>query len=233
MTAFVNNKNHKELEELATNSLAFVDKNIGQLLKFIKKNLPNTCIIFLADHGDAFFEHGSFGHGHMKGLYEEIVRIPVLIHDTNYSIKKHTVGKPIRIIDIMPTILEIAKINPNKLKMDGRSLIPIVKEVEKESRVVLLESGNSHPLQKRKGEEQIGIIYDGRWKYILYKQSKKEELFDVLKDPKEKTNLVNEHRDMANKLRIQITDILNNKQSPGNYKYGSDDLKKLRALGYL
>ncbi len=237
LTNFVNNKNREKLKELLSNSLAIVDKSIGQLLNFIEKNLPNTCIVLLSDHGDALFEHGGFGHGHMKGLYEETVRIPLIIYDKDLNTKGQLVNKPVRIVDILPTILEMSKIECGELKIDGASLLPVIKNVERGERVVIFESGNSHPLQRRKGEEQAGILYKGKWKYILYKQSKKEELFNIIDDPKEKINLANKNKPMKDKLKAQLTNFLTNEHPSsthsGNYKYSDDDLKKLKALGYL
>lgn len=233
LTNFVESKNREKLEEYLINSLAIVDKSIGRLVNFIEKDLPGACIILLSDHGDALFEHEGFGHGHMKGLYEETVRIPLVIYNKEPNTKGRLVSKPVRIIDILPTILEMNKIEYNELKIDGTSLIPVIKNIETEERTVIFESGNSHPLQRRKGEEQVAILYKGKWKYILYKQSKKEELFNIIKDPKEKINLANKNKLMKDKLKAQITNFVTNDHHLGNYKYGDDDLKKLKALGYL
>jgi arylsulfatase A-like enzyme len=63
-----------------------------------------TLIILTADHGEEFFEHGLFGH--KRALYDESIRIPLVFWYPGHVPAGQRIEKPVRIIDIAPTILE-------------------------------------------------------------------------------------------------------------------------------
>ena len=110
-------------------------KNIDSILEdtfrfFDEKNiLDNSIIIITADHGQHLFQRieGFLSHGY--SLYDEDIKVPLLIYAPNY-LKPMKVKHVVRSIDILPTILEGLNISFNN-KIQGKSLIPIIKNEEK------------------------------------------------------------------------------------------------------
>ena len=89
--------------------ILYSDDLVGRLLDYMKKMdlYDNTTIVVLSDHGEEFMEHGARGHG--KSLYEELLRVPLIIKP---PLGAWTVGTRIdslvETVDIAPTLLEIS-----------------------------------------------------------------------------------------------------------------------------
>jgi arylsulfatase A-like enzyme len=68
------------VKDLYDGNLAWVDSQVGALVDSLHTEgiLDRTVLVLISDHGEAFWEHGHRGHGHEP--YEELVRIPFLIH---------------------------------------------------------------------------------------------------------------------------------------------------------
>ncbi|MHA1723681.1 MAG: sulfatase, partial [Promethearchaeota archaeon] len=113
---------------------------IKPMIKELKKlNLyNNTMIIFTSDHGEEFFDHKSWLHGH--SLYNELIKIPLIIKFPFSKYKNLKVNKIVRITDIVPTILDVLNINYKKQNFDGKSLVKILKN-EKMDRIFIADLG--------------------------------------------------------------------------------------------
>ena len=103
-------KDINEIIALYDSNINFVDQNIGKLVKFIEKNphLKNTVMIVTADHGESLTEHDIFFDSH--GLYDESVKVPLIIHDFRKNIHKK-INALVQHIDLFPTILEMLDID--------------------------------------------------------------------------------------------------------------------------
>jgi arylsulfatase A-like enzyme len=67
-----------------------------------------TVVAVTSDHGEEFLEHGS--RGHAQTLYDEVLKIPLVVHAPGRVPEGVVVETPVRIVDIMPTLLGIAGI---------------------------------------------------------------------------------------------------------------------------
>ncbi|GMW03776.1 MAG: hypothetical protein AMXMBFR84_49100 [Candidatus Hydrogenedentota bacterium] len=156
--------------------IAYTDFQIGRLMERIKEQglYDDTLILVLSDHGEEFWEHGGVGHG--KTLYEEQLRVPLLIKLPGGShggeVREHLV----EVVDIAPTVLELVGA-PAEPRFHGDSFAGIVRGADKPSGMgfssLMLESG---AMRAAKTSEQ---------KYIedMIKDSK--AWFDLVLDPKE------------------------------------------------
>jgi hypothetical protein len=70
-----------------------------------QRQIDNTLIILVADHGDEFFEHGGIGHRHT--LYQELVRIPMVLRLPSSLPQGRTVSGLVSLTDVLPTVLEV------------------------------------------------------------------------------------------------------------------------------
>jgi arylsulfatase A-like enzyme len=164
--------------------IRFVDEHIGKLLDLLKENCldQNTILIITSDHGDEFFEHGHKGHQYT--LYDEVLRIPLIIHWPGHLPEGKTATGMAGIIDIMPTVLDLAGINPPDTMMGTSLRTRIFGDDSGHSRSLLGElhcwDSDSHLFSLR--TETAKIIYDSA--------HDKTAVYDLEKDP-------GEHRDVA------------------------------------
>ena len=105
--------------------IAFTDYHIGLLLDDIEERglSNNTLIVLTSDHGEEFFEHGV--KGHQLNLYEQTLRIPLLFSLPGRVQQGREIANLVRIIDVGPTILELADLSVPP-EMMGRSLTPFL-----------------------------------------------------------------------------------------------------------
>jgi len=223
------------------------EKLIGPIVQKLKDMAlyDNTMIIFTSDHGEEFYEHEGWGHGH--SLYDESLKVPLLIKFPNSKYSGSKVEHIVSLVDIVPTILDEMDINSTRYEFDGLSLIPLLKGKEKKDRVFLSDVGenilNMHLPQKIATNE-------GKKKIILNKKIRREnmgffpypppstnavELFNLSVDPGEYSNIVDEESSIANRIIDRIEKIYNSakRKRPGKAVLDEELKKQLRALGYI
>ncbi len=163
-----------------------VDREVGRIRKELEKlgMAKNTVIIFTSDHGFYLGERGLAGKWF---AHEESIRIPLLIHDPRTP-KKH--ARPLTElalnIDLAPTILAYAGL-PSPGVMQGRPLTSLLEKSRTEWRTDFFYE--HHFIPNRLPESEA--VRSQRWKYIhwLAPEPGVEELYDLDKDPLERSNL--------------------------------------------
>jgi hypothetical protein len=108
--------------------IRWVDDHIARVIGTVEELgiFDETAIIITADHGDAFFEHGSKGHG--LTLYRELMQIPLIIRAPGLP-PGTVVKQPVSLTDLMPTILELTRVTP-PARIDGISLLGLMTGAE-------------------------------------------------------------------------------------------------------
>jgi hypothetical protein len=162
----------KYLEARYDQNLRYIDDQLDGLLRLAGQQAQ---VVFFADHGEEFFDHGDLEHGH--SLYDELIRIPLAFWGP--GVQAGRVSEPVSQLDIAPTILELLGFASGTT--DGVSLMPYLKG----ERPSLGERPRAfgRPLY---GEESWGSVV-GSSKYMTRKG--KEWIFDLASDPKEENNL--------------------------------------------
>ncbi len=171
-----------------------VDQSVGMILEELKKLGvdDNTVIIYSSDNG---YFNGSHGLGCKVLPYEEGARVPLIIYDplNPESGKMRKTSSITGGVDITATILDLAGVEIPAVH-DGKSLMPILKNPEKQVRETL-------PIIQVWGPEETRCftIMDKNHKYIYWyfkdeKQSliPSEELYDLVNDPFEMNNVAND-----------------------------------------
>ena len=193
-----------------------VDDNIGQVVNAIdnSKFKDNTIIVFVSDHG---WTLGEKDHIYKNSPWEESTRVPLTIRAPGLTKPNSKVNHPVSLIDVYPTLLELAGLDNNTVKnskgksLDGFSLKPF------------LEDPNTNNWEGPNGA--LSVVYSSYknenipsnhhyslrtkdWRYIIY-DSGKEELYHNAVDPKEWNNLVykktHPKRDEMVKILKEIT----------------------------
>ena len=164
--------------------ISYIDEKIGNLVSALERaNLSeNTIIIFTADHGEMMGERGMWYKQH---FFEWASRIPLIIHAPN-KFKASRIKQNCSLVDIMPTILELANEAPfEELAdiIDGQSLVPAL-------------SGKSVELKDIVYSEFAADGSTGPSRMVKYRNYKymdleglDELLFDLDKDPNEQENM--------------------------------------------
>ncbi|MBX3025596.1 sulfatase [bacterium] len=85
--------------------------------------LDDAIVVVMADHGEEFLEHGLIGHD--KTLYEEVIRVPLIIHLPGQR-ARYDVRRNVSLVDVAPTLLDLAGI-ARPAAYEGRSLAPLLR----------------------------------------------------------------------------------------------------------
>jgi arylsulfatase A-like enzyme len=170
-----------------------LDRSVGKIMQALQDlDLDqNTVIVYVSDNGYLWGEHGLGGKWL---LYEESIRVPLILHVPGIpeSLQGRRLDQLALNIDVAPTLLDIAGI-PVPDEMDGTSLYPHLKGLRVASRadffmehVGIVDVEN--PIPDSRG------VRSGEWKYIRYinLEPEVEELYHLETDPHESHNLIND-----------------------------------------
>ena len=193
-----------------------VDDNIGQVVNAIdnSKFKDNTIIVFVSDHG---WTLGEKDHIYKNSPWEESTRIPLTIRAPGLTKPKSKVNHPVSLIDVYPTLLDLAGLDNNTLKndkgksLDGFSLKPFLEDPNTkdwDGPAGALSVVYSSDLNESIPSNHHYSLRTKDWRYIIY-DSGKEELYNNAVDPKEWNNLVykktHPKRDEMVKILKEIT----------------------------
>ncbi len=174
--------------DLYDGEIAFSDAQFGRLVDELQHLglYDNTLIVVLSDHGEEFWEHGGTGHG--TTLYDEQIRIPLLLKLPHSAGRGTQVDDIVEIIDIAPTVLAFADLTP-PTTFQGISLAPLV---------------NGEPMPARPAYASLFLErrseYAGRnarWKYLHDVAGRSTRWYDLSADPLEQRPLSEPPPDQA------------------------------------
>lgn len=188
-------------------TLLGLDENIGRVIEYLEDSdkSQSTLLFYMGDNGFSFGEHGIIDKRHM---YEESIRIPLLVHCPEIIKPGTKITQMIQNIDLAPTMLEAAGLETPEY-MDGKSFLPLVKGKEIPWRDVILYEyywERTFPYTPT----MHGIRTD-RYKYIHYYGIwDTDEFYDLQNDPDEMHNLIDspQHRELIKKYNTWLFDIL-------------------------
>lgn len=226
------------------------DHYFGEFIQFLKKNkfYKNSMIILFSDHGEEFFEHQRWAHG--SDLYNEQIRIPLLIKFPEQKFKGERIRENVTPQDILPTIMDYYGIKHSK-QTRGQSLMPLIKSGKTLDRPIVSSIYKFKPFQFLPGK--IAVI-QGKYKMIFNKRYTQEtqkyfesspppidstvELYDLEKDPGERKNLFSQNIEQKEELLEYLRKIKEEMESAERStgrkeKIPKEMLEKLKALGYI
>ncbi|MGH8297174.1 MAG: sulfatase family protein, partial [Steroidobacteraceae bacterium] len=174
---------------------------------------PNTAVLVTADHGESF-AHG-YGAHTGPGLYNEIIHIPLIIKLPGETAGRRC-NRPAQQADIAPTLAALAGI-PAPADWAGQSLLDACEAAPAGSphRAIFSMNFEQNPRFAPLKTGSVALI-QGRWKLIHYMGALHypympplhDELYDVLADPGERTNVAAQHPAIVQRLRGLITAAL-------------------------
>lgn len=98
-----------------------------ELLRILeKRNLAdNTLFVLMADHGEHLGEHGYWIH--QPPGYVQVLRVPLIMVCPGRFPAAKEIPQPVQLLDLAPTILDLAGIPRDGLLMQGESLLPLIR----------------------------------------------------------------------------------------------------------
>ncbi len=212
--------------------ISAVDESCGELFRFLKDIglYDKSIIVVLSDHGEEFMDHGGFEHGHT--LYDELINIPLMIKMPSSLRAGEVIAHQIRLIDIMPTLLDIFDLDIPE-SYQGKSLLRLMKK------------GRTDEIWPAFSEEtlwgdELKSVREGCYKFITNESLNAFELYDLCSDPGEKKDLAETEKEKAREMRRIIirwmrSNLLRVKKIKGERLIDLDEktIENLKSLGYI
>ena len=155
-----------------------LDSSLAELFSGLEERglLKDTAILFTADHGDEFGEHGGRHHGHT--VYEEMVHVPLWLYSP--SLPSQEVRAPVSHIDVAPTLLDLLDLRAEP-RFQGVSWLGGQAPLEAVFFEVLPDRNYPSNL--------VGLVSREGWKLIYDLSHASFELYDLTRDPHERRDL--------------------------------------------
>lgn len=228
-------------------SIRGMDTELSRLVERLRESglAARTVIAFFADHGEEFHDHGRMWHG--QSLYGEMIRVPLILWGPGRVPKAASLEEPVELIDIMPTLLELAGL-PLPGGVQGQSLRPLLGGAAAgtsawKHRPVIAEKqplgGKDYPSMA----ERYAIV-DGDWKLIhnvARPPAEHEfELFDFYKDPLDQKDQAATHPGVVDRMSKLLDEWRQGAKaarlkpdSEATKGLSKEQLEQLRSLGYV
>ncbi len=178
-------------------NITLVDRSVGRILKALEESgkADDTVVVFTSDHGELMGDHGILGKTLM---YEESVRVPMLLRAPMLEQPARRIGGRFSHIDLVPTLLELLGVEPPS-ELQGTSRVPVLEgrdDLERNDIFIEWNGADGHirpslgeaePNQSMVHPYRTVVSADG-WKLNLYGKGQ-GELYDLENEPNELVNL--------------------------------------------
>lgn len=204
------------------------DNTIGMFFQILEERdmLSKTIVIVTSDHGEEFAEHGGVLHG--RTLYDELLRIPFIMAGPGIPAGKIR-KEQVQLIDVMPTILDLCDAKTPK-SVEGRSLLSLIEKEDNE----WLEIAFAEADHKNAKHDIKRAVRTDRYKLYYDRYTGREELYDLVLDPGEKTDILESQPEVAESLRGRLRQwMATERGKPIRIELTEKEKERLRALGYL
>ena len=219
-------------------AIAYVDRELGRFFDELKRReiYDDAFVLLTADHGEAFFDHETYGHA--KTLYQELTHVPLVVKWPQNA-PTGRIDTPVSHVDIFPTVLAVAGVPP--MPTEGADL-----RSPPEGRALVLDAS----WEDRFRRETMLAVRQGPYKYIAYLPFEpfdnlslqallREEFYDLSGDPNESENLIENPPVPLAPFRQRLKAYMDvarvyRSQHEGQPISIDDDLRRsLEALGYV
>jgi len=245
-----------DMETLYEAEILAFDHYFGEFIRRLQAMgiYDQSLIVLLSDHGEEFYEHGGWGHG--QSLYNEIIKVPLLIKFPGNRSAGRVIEKNTANIDVLPTLLDCSAVDI-PAGLDGASLLPLLAGESGPEKIFkrLLLSSTSNCRLRETLPAKFAVIF-GQYKLIYnYRFSRSEldyyaasglppvsggmELYDLKIDPGETVNLHPGKMALPAAVKAEIAAMVRrlaeNKrlsQGPG-LRFDAKEQEQLETLGYL
>jgi len=232
------------VRRLYQNHAGYYDARFGELISILKQNglFERSLIVVTADHGEELFERGSYLHGH--SLYDELLRVPLLVKFPAESAFPGTNESLTALIDVVPSLLDYLDV-PIPPELDGASFMPVLAGRAREQRryffaEALAWGPEAKALRTREYKyiltrpgvpdyEPRNPLYDS-----ILETGGSEKLYRITDDRGEERDVLDGHRDLAESFRKALEPLWTLERREGApVELDPKELENLRSLGYV
>src|SRR6267378_3189679 len=213
--------------------IAAADTAIGKLLAILRQQKldATTAVVVAASQGESLGAPGEETHGIF--LYDETIHVPLVVKLPEAHPAGKRVPAKVRLVDIAPTLLEIAAI-PIPSQMQGQSLLRIAKASSSGG------GGGDQPVYSRSDLPQRGFgwspLESWRAGKYLYIRAPKPELYDLIADPGAAHNLSQSSKATLDTMAAQLDGFdrhFSIEAGKASAELSSSEMQKLASLGYI
>ncbi|WP_419185807.1 sulfatase [Rohdeia mirabilis] len=217
-------------EDRYLSEIAFTDRAIGRVLDTLRAtgSEADTIVVFTADHGEEFGDHGGLYHG--LTLHREVVRVPLIVRVPGVAARREAAA--VGIGDVLGTVLEVVGVEPRN-ELSGRSLVPALKGEPLDDAPVIAEL-------RRTVDARFDALLVGPWKLIRDRgEAGTLELYERLVDPTETLDVAHRHPGTVLELAESLDALVQQAEVAGSgfgrqrRGVGADMAQALEALGYV
>jgi|YNPNPStandDraft_1061719.scaffolds.fasta_scaffold28005_2 arylsulfatase len=157
--------------------ISFVDFQIGRILAALEERgqLDDTLILFTSDHGEFLGDYNCFGK---RSMLDAAARIPLIVRYPQRFPSGRCCDTPASLVDVMPTFLSAAGLDPSRYALQGHDLADLV----------TYGADRTVYSQFQRGALGVYMALNRRWKYFYSAPDRREFLFDRVQDPEELRN---------------------------------------------
>ena len=214
-------KDAKILRNSYDMGISYLDASLGELFDTLRTSgiWDDLLVVVTSDHGEEFDEHGGFGH---SALYDEILRVPLIIKWPRGERAGVVNTSPSSGIDVAPTVLEYAGLSVTGL--------PGAHLHARDPKAPILA-----------GTLELAVVV-GRFKGV-FGGNQPDRLYDLREDPGELVDLAGQSPEVLEDLRIILAEqrdqaralyrSFGSKGDRGSVELGERERERLKAFGYL
>jgi arylsulfatase A-like enzyme len=182
-----------------------MDAQVGRLLAALDESgrVNNTIVVLWSDHGWHLGEKEITGK---NTLWERSTRVPLIFAGPGVS-KGEVCQRPVELLDIFPTLLEITAARPPRQRLDGKSLASLLRDPS--SKLERDAIFHHFPGYLGLGRDvwrttPVSVVQAGDWKLLEYLEDGRLELYDLAADVGETRNRAADEPERAAELRRRL-----------------------------
>jgi arylsulfatase A-like enzyme len=209
---------HEKIIDMYDSNLRYCSRHLERLFDELQTQglWEDTDLLFSADHGEEFHEHGKYFH--VNYPYDELIHVP-LITKTDQG-RGERVAEQRELLDLAPTIIDLHDIDHRDTTFEGQPLF------QGEGRIVIAIG------RQMNFEGNAIAVRTDSWKYITIQDT--EFLYDLKADPREEFDVADKHPEFVQELKQEVPNEVFEMPEAG---YGDVTERvpreRLQALGYL
>ena len=217
-----------EFEMLYDGEIAYVDEQFGKIMAALEEEglADETIVIVLNDHGEEFFEHGGYEHGHT--LYPELIDMVLIVRIPGRDLREAAAARYVSHVDIAPSVVDALGLASDAV-FDGDSFLAASR------------SGGEavYAEHVKRGTEKEAVRSEG-WLLIRDSVTGMRELYYLTSDPGAQENLAGEGLAEEELLSREIASYVEATEKEAKAMGASPEMnlpeerkRRLRGLGYI
>lgn len=229
----------EQVTALYDGEIHYTDAQLGRLLEGLEDRglLDDTLIVFVSDHGEELYDHGSM-EGHGWTLYDETIRVPLIVRFPDGRYAGEVIDRVVQTLDVAPLILDAVGLEA-PASFAGQSPLPLLGSGRGEYR--------DTPVFAQLSRWQIRMALRTVTHKLIFTEAMEKntwgrpvrggyELYDLRIDPGEQHNRFNQADPLSRELTDRLWEMVRTlpryepERGPG---LDAEELERLRSLGYV